>query len=60
MRDTGIGIAEEELVRIKDKFYQSSGGRNRKAGGLGLGLSIVCGMVSAMEGFIQIESTVGI
>ena len=60
VRDTGIGIAEEELVRIKDKFYQSSGGRNRKAGGLGLGLSIVCGMVSAMEGFIQIESTVGI
>ncbi|MGN0339276.1 MAG: response regulator [Lachnospira sp.] len=60
VRDTGIGIAEEELVRIKDKFYQSSGGRNRKAGGLGLGLSIVCGMVSAMEGFIQIESTVDI
>ena len=60
VRDTGIGIAEEELGRIKDKFYQSSGGRNRKAGGLGLGLSIVCGMVSAMEGFIQIESTVDI
>ena len=60
VRDTGIGISEEELGRIKDKFYQSSGGRNRKAGGLGLGLSIVCGMVSAMEGFIQIESTVDI
>ena len=57
--DTGIGIAEEELGKIRERFYQSSGGRNRKAGGLGLGLSIVCGMVSAMEGFIQIESTVG-
>lgn len=57
--DTGIGIAEEELEKIKDKFYQSNGGRNRRAGGLGLGLSIVYGMVSAMEGFIQIESTVG-
>ncbi|MGN0408332.1 MAG: ATP-binding protein [Bacteroides sp.] len=57
--DTGIGISEEELGKIKERFYQSSGGRNRKAGGLGLGLSIVCGMVSAMEGFIQIESTVG-
>lgn len=57
--DTGIGIAEEELGKIKERFYQSNGGRNRKAGGLGLGLSIVCGMVSAMEGFIQIESAVG-
>ena len=37
-------------------FYQSSGGRSRKAGGLGLGLSIVYGMVNAMKGFIQIES----
>ena len=57
--DTGIGIAEEELEKIKEKFFQSSGGRDRKAGGLGLGLSIVYGMVTAMEGFIQIESAEG-
>lgn len=57
--DTGIGIAEEELEKIKEHFYQSNGGRNRRAGGLGLGLSIVYGLVAAMEGFIQIESTYG-
>lgn len=57
--DTGVGIAEEELGKIKERFYQSNGGRNRKAGGLGLGLSIVYGMVSVMEGFMQIESTLG-
>lgn len=56
--DTGIGMAEEELGKITERFYQSNGGRNRKAGGLGLGLPIVYGMVNAMEGFIQIESAV--
>lgn len=57
--DTGIGIAEEELEKIMERFFQSSGGRNRKAGGLGLGLSIVYGMVTAMDGFMQIESKEG-
>ena len=56
--DTGIGIAEEELGKIKEKFFQSNGGRNRKNSGLGLGLPIVYGMVAAMNGFMQIESTV--
>ena len=59
VNDTGVGIAEEELKKIRERFYQSNGGRNRRAGGLGLGLSIVYGMVSAMEGFMQIESTEG-
>ena len=59
VNDTGIGIAEEELNKIRKRFYQTNGGRNRKAGGLGLGLSIVYGMVSALEGFIQIESEEG-
>lgn len=57
--DTGIGIDEESLERIGEKFYQSNGGRNRRAGGLGLGLPIVYGMVSAMEGFVRIESAEG-
>ncbi len=57
--DTGIGISEENIKKITEKFYQSSGGRNRRAGGLGLGLPIVYGMVSALEGFIQIDSSVG-
>lgn len=54
--DTGIGIDEENLMKIKERFYQLNGGRNRRAGGLGLGIPIVCGMTTAMEGFLQIES----
>ena len=57
--DTGEGISEENMSRIMERFYQSSEGNNRKAGGLGLGLSIVQGMVTAMEGFMQIHSEVG-
>lgn len=60
VKDTGIGISEEELAKIRERFYQSNGGRNRRAGGLGLGLPIVYGIVSAMEGFIRIESTVDV
>lgn len=55
--DTGIGIDEENLSKIKERFYQLNGGRNRRAGGLGLGIPIVCGMTTAMEGFLQIESS---
>lgn len=58
VRDTGVGIKDEELGRITEQFYQANGGRNRRAGGLGLGLSIVYGMVTAMKGFIQVESNV--
>lgn len=54
--DTGIGIDEDNLSEIKERFYQLNGGRNRRVGGLGLGIPIVCGMTTAMEGFLQIES----
>ena len=57
--DTGIGIDESNLSKIKERFYQSNGGRNRRAGGLGLGIPIVYGMAAAMEGFLQIESSEG-
>lgn len=57
IRDTGVGITEEDLGKIKDKFFQANGGRNRTYGGLGLGIPIVHGMVIAMGGFMQIEST---
>lgn len=57
--DTGVGIAREDLGKITEQFYQSNGGRNRSAGGLGLGLPIVYGMVTAMGGFMQIDSEFG-
>jgi len=54
--DTGIGISDEDQEKLCAKVFQINGGRNRSAGGLGLGLTIVYGMVAAMEGFMQIES----
>ncbi len=59
IKDTGIGVGEEQLDKIREKFYQSRNGKMRRAGGLGLGLSIVYGMTMAMEGFIRIESKEG-
>ncbi len=58
--DTGIGIDAESLEKITERFYQSNGGRDRKAGGLGLGLPIVYGMALAMEGFVHVESQEGV
>ncbi len=58
--DTGEGMSGEELEKITEGFYQADGGRSRKAGGLGLGLPIVAGMVSYMEGFMQIRSEEGV
>jgi len=57
--DTGEGISEENLEKITEGFYQKDAGRNRRAGGLGLGLPIVAGLVSYMEGFMQITSKEG-
>lgn len=57
--DTGEGISGEELEKITEGFYQTDGGRSRRAGGLGLGLPIVAGLVSYMEGFMQIRSEEG-
>ncbi len=54
--DTGIGIREEDIKKLSGQFYQLNGERNRNASGLGLGLSIVYGIVSAMGGFVKIES----
>ena len=58
--DTGIGMSQEELERIYDRFYQSDSGRSRKSGGLGLGLGIVSGFVSLLGGFMTINSKPGV
>ncbi len=57
--DTGVGMTEEEVERIYEKFYQVDSGRTRTAGGLGLGIPIVSGFARAMGGFLSIESTPG-
>ena len=57
--DTGIGIAEEKLDIIFEKFVQADTSINRLYGGTGLGLSITKSLVTAMGGTVSVKSKVG-
>ncbi len=57
--DTGIGIPQEDLDRIFERFYRTDVSRARTSGGFGLGLAIVRDLVAAMGGEVQVESTIG-
>lgn len=57
--DTGIGIPEEHLPRIFERFYRSDKSRSQKIKGTGLGLSIVKHGVSYHGGTVRAESTLG-
>ena len=59
VEDTGIGIPEEELSKIFDRFYRVDKARSREAGGTGLGLSIVRDTVRQHGGDIQVGSMLG-
>ena len=59
VRDTGIGIPQDQLERIFEPFSQVEGSYRRKYQGTGLGLGIVRRLVDLMDGRIAIESEVG-
>lgn len=61
VRDNGVGIAQNHLRHVFDRFYQVNAGASTltMSAGSGLGLSIAKGLVETQGGSIQIESTAG-
>ena len=56
IKDNGIGIPEEELDKIFDRFYQVDGSPTRRYGGTGLGLALAKEIIEAHNGQISVES----
>jgi two-component system phosphate regulon sensor histidine kinase PhoR len=57
--DTGIGIADEHIPRLFERFYVVDKSRSRKLGGTGLGLSIVKHIAQSHGGTVSVESALG-
>jgi signal transduction histidine kinase len=57
--DRGVGIPEEHLPYIFERFYRVEPSRNRRTGGTGLGLAIVKALVAAQNGRVDVESIPG-
>jgi len=59
VRDTGIGIREQDIPKVFDKFRQVDGSSTREYGGTGLGLAITRQLCELLGGSISVQSTYG-
>jgi signal transduction histidine kinase len=57
VQDTGVGISEEHLVHLGERFYRPDKARSRELGGAGLGLSIARSIAGAHSGALSLTST---
>ncbi len=59
VRDTGVGIAADQLPHIFDRFWQADTSSQRRFQGMGIGLALVRELVEAQGGKVNVESTQG-
>ncbi|MGW5050334.1 ATP-binding protein [Actinokineospora sp. NPDC004072] len=60
VRDTGVGVPEEELPRLFDRFHRVRGVEGRTHEGSGIGLAMVAELLRLLDGTVEVESTVGV
>ncbi len=60
VRDTGIGIEQQHIDRLTERFYRVDRSRSRETGGTGLGLAIVKHILSRHQAKLEIESELGV
>jgi len=59
VKDSGIGIEPQHIVRLTERFYRVDNGRSRDTGGTGLGLAIVKHIINRHKARLEIKSTIG-
>ncbi len=60
IKDTGIGIPEDQIPHVFDRFWRADKARSRREGGTGLGLSIVKAIATSHGGKVSVTSEVGV